>query len=124
MYIYIYICILHIHILGRFLYLALYVCETCMYNIYNYTFTDYTTIVIYTMSIYVLHISTWRFGTFFHILGIASSQITLIFFRGAGIPPNRLYMFYTLVKTHTKRLHYSNLYILQLSMFYTHIKVI
>ena len=33
----------------------------------------------------------WWFGTFlfFHILGISSSQLTLTFFRGVGIPPTR-----------------------------------
>jgi len=33
---------------------------------------------------------TWWFGTFFifpYILGISSSQLTFIFFRGVGIPP-------------------------------------
>ena len=38
------------------------------------------------------HIKTycWWFGTFglfFHILGMSSSQLTFIFFRGVGIPP-------------------------------------
>ena len=34
--------------------------------------------------------SGWWFGTFglsFHILGMSSSQLTFIFFRGVGIPP-------------------------------------
>jgi len=36
--------------------------------------------------------SGWWFGTFglfFHILGMSSSQLTFIFFRGVGIPPTR-----------------------------------
>ena len=36
--------------------------------------------------------TAWWFGTwilFFHILGISSSQLTFIFFRGLGIPPAR-----------------------------------
>jgi len=33
----------------------------------------------------------WNHGVFmtFHILGISSSQLTFIFFRGVGIPPTR-----------------------------------
>ena len=37
----------------------------------------------------------WWFGTFglfFHILGMSSSQLTFIFFRGVGKPPTSLYL--------------------------------
>ena len=37
----------------------------------------------------------WWFGTFFisHILGMASSQLTFIFFRGVVQPPTSMYLF-------------------------------
>ena len=38
-------------------------------------------------------ITVWLFGTFFispYILGMSSSQVTFIFFRGVGQPPTRL----------------------------------
>ena len=38
--------------------------------------------------------SSWWFGTWllcFHIMGISSSQLTFVFFRGVGIPPTRIY---------------------------------
>ena len=44
----------------------------------------------------------WCFGTwllFFHILGISSSRLTFIFFRGVGIPPTRdvyVYIYYNI----------------------------
>ena len=40
-------------------------------------------------------IAGWWFGTwllFFHILGMSSSQLTFIFFRGVGQPPTRLHI--------------------------------
>ena len=45
-----------------------------------------------------MYIYGWWFGTFLlvHILGISSSQLTFIFFRGVGQPPTRyIYIYIT-----------------------------
>ena len=39
-------------------------------------------------------ISGWWFGRFSHILGMSSSQLTFIFFRGVGIPPTRYQQYF------------------------------
>jgi len=40
---------------------------------------------------FIIPSSGWWFGTFFHILGMSSSQLTFIFFRGVAQPPTSSY---------------------------------
>ena len=45
---------------------------------------------------YIYWLVVWNMFYFFHILGISSSQLTFIVFRGAGIPLTRPAIFYML----------------------------
>ena len=51
-------------------------------------------VIVYSVysEVYLQYIAGWWFGTFFifHILGISSSQLTFIFFRGVAQPPTSI----------------------------------
>ena len=77
---------------------------------YNYRDSDFTHLLVggdlvwYNYGILIIGIQTstgWWFGTcyllFFHILGISSSQVTFIFFRGVETTNQYLYVFYDML---------------------------
>ena len=96
-YVYIYICIykkVHDQHYQYGYVQYIWMCHTYRQNAYHERAAMYRWFRLY-IYIYIgicIYISGWWFGlehVFFHVLGMSSSQLTFIFFRGVGQPPTR-----------------------------------